>query len=280
MNNIKRIDNLEIITKKGKTLCRKKSNYNVIDKYKYLKSKDFNNIIDTIVVDGYEEREYISEIDISKEDKLQELIYVITMLHIKTTHYINITQEEVKSFYEKTTDEIISLKDYYNNLLESNDYYLFLKPSMSVLIDKISIILISLDNSKFFLDKWYDITKDKLRKRVVLNHNNLKLSNFIVGNNHYLINFDKSLIDYSVYDIASLFKNNYKSIDMNDIFDTYCSKYNLYQEEKYLLYTLLLIIDKISFDEIEIINTRKICDLINYLERISFFLENCMKSQK
>lgn len=277
---IKRIDNLEIIEINNKKICKKKNCSNIISKYKYLNSKDFHNYIDTKIVDGYEIRDYIEEINISKEDKLNELIYTLIMLHTKTTHFKSISLNDIKIFYEKITDEIGELKIYYNKLFDDNVIYLYLKPSISLLINKISIILIALDNSKYFLDKWYEIMKTKQRKRVVMNHNNLKLSNFIVGDKTYLINFDKSLIDYSIYDLVSLFKNNYESIDMKDIFDLYISKYNLFIEERYLLFSLLLKIDKIDFIDNDVINTRKVNNLIYYLDRISEFLEYCMKTKK
>lgn len=280
MNNIKYIDNLQIIDIGNKKICKKKIKTDIISKYNYLKSKDFHNYIYTIIENGYEIRDYIEEVDITKEDKLRELIYVISMLHNKTTHYKNYSLNEIKTFYENTTDEIIEIKKYYNDIVENNDIYLFLKPSINYLIKKISTILIALDNSKYFLDKWYLITKEKLRKRVVMNHNNLKMSNFIVGVNSYLINYDNSIIDYPVYDLVSLFKSNYKDIDMYDLFNEYLCKYSLFSEEKFLLYSLLLKIEKVKFKENEIINTRNITNIINYIDCVSFFLENCMKSKK
>ena len=280
MNNIRKLDNLEIINNNDIKIVRKKCKSNIIAKYRYLESKGFHNFIDTKIIDGYEIRDYIDEVDISKEDKLNELIYLISIMHTKTTHYKNISINEIKLFYEKTTDEINNIKLFYNKIVEDNDIYMFLKPSINYLIKNISIILISLDNCKFFLDKWYDIVKTKLRKRVVMNHNNLKLSNFIVGSSLYLINFDNSIIDYPIYDIVSIFKNNFKIIDMIDLFNTYSSKYSLLKEEVYLLFVELLKIEKIDFKEFEVNNTRKISDLILYLNRVSFFLENCMKTKK
>ena len=280
MNNIKKIDNLEIYPKDNKLYCRKKAKTNIIEKYKYLKSKDFNNYIDTKITNGYEIREYIKEVDITPEDKLHELVYLTSMLHTKTTHYKNLTIDEIKTYYERLTDNILNIKKYYNDIVETNDIYLYLKPSINLLINNISLILISLDNCKYFLDKWYEIVKIKQRKRVVMNHNNLKLSNLIVGDYSYLINFDNSIIDYPIYDLVSIFKNNYEIIDMNDLFAFYCSKYNLLNEENYLLFAMLLKIDKETFSDIEIINTRKISNLIIYLKKISFFLENCMKNKK
>ena len=280
MNNIKKVDNLEIIEKDNEVICRKKINYNINSIYRYLKSKDFKNIIDYKIINGYVVRNYINEIDISKEDKLNELIYIISMLHIKTTHYKMISLNDIKLFYEKITDEIIDTKNYYNKICEENDHFLYLKPSINYLINNISIMLIALDNSKYFLDKWYEIVKNKQRKRVVFNHNNLKLSNFLVGNYPYLINFDKSIIDYPIYDLVSLYKNNFKYLDMTDIYNIYNSKYKLYKEEEFLLFSMLLKIDKIEFSNNDIINTRNISNLVNYLEKVSVFLKDNMESKK
>ena len=280
MNNIKKIDNLEIISINGKELVRKKVNRDNISKYNYLESKDFHNFVNTKLINGIEIRDYIKEVNISKEDKLSELIYIISILHTKTTHYKNYNINDIKAYYEKTTDEIKEIKDYYNKIVEDNDIYMFLKPSIYYLIDNISLIFISLDNCKYFLDKWYEIVKEKQRKRVVMNHNNLKLSNFIVGNNPFLINFDNSIFDYPIYDLVSLFKNNNKNIDMTDLFNLYSQKYSLYKEELYLLFVELLKIDKVLFNSSEIINTREITNIVSYLNKVSFFLKNCMKPQK
>ena len=280
MTNVKVIDNLIIISNNNKVICKKKCNKDITQLFNYLKSKDYNNIIESIYLNGYLIRDYISEIDITKEERIHELLYLITMLHIKTTHYKNYSLNDIKLFYEKTTDEILKIKEYYIDIVDKNDIYLFLKPSINLLIRNISLILISLDNSKYFLDKWYEIVKNKQRKRVVVNHNNLKLTNILVSDHSYLINFDNYIIDYPIYDLVSLFKNNYKYIDMIDSFNDYLSKYNLFNEEKYLFLSLLLKINKLDFNENEIINTRYINNLINYLEKVSFFLEKYMKSEK
>lgn len=275
MNKIKLIGNLKIITKDNHSVCLKKNcDCKLIEKYKYLKAKDFQNIVDTKIENGYEVRDYIEEIDISKEDKLNELMYIIAMLHIKTTHYKNISIEKIKDFYEKTTSEIISTKTYYEKIFDDNISYLYLKPSIFLLIKNISLILVSLDYSKLYLDNWYRLIKDKRRKRVVLNHNNLKLSNFIAGDRKYLINWDNSLIDYPIYDIISLFKNNFYDLDMKDMYDLYNSKYKLLEEEKYLLYSKLLMVKKLELSTNEFLNTKLVKDKINYLIKINEFLKD------
>ena len=280
MKKIKKIDNLKIIEEDNKKICIKRVNNSLLNRYNYLRSKGFYNIFDYKINNGYEIRSFVDEIDISKEDKIYNLIYLIAMLHTKTTHYKNISLDEIKTFYEKETDEIIDIKNYYNTICENNDYKMLLLPSINLLIDNISLLFISLDKSKYFLDKWYEVVKDKKRKRVVLNHNNLKISNYIVSDNSYLINWDKSIIDTPVIDLYSLFKNNIDNIDLIDCFNTYKTKYVLYEEEVLFLYFKLLKIDKVLFDKDEFDNTTEVYDIINYLEIINEFLEYNLKSEK
>ncbi len=273
-NKIEKIDNLTIINGRS---CIKKGNKDTIDILNYLKSKDFNNYIDTKYEKGNLIRQYIEEIKISDEDKISELMYIISLLHNKTTFYKNMSLDEIKEYYETETDKIIENKMFYEKLCEKNDSNLFMPPSMNLLVDKISLFLISFDTSKYYLDKWYSIIKDKKRKRVVMNHNNLKISNFIVGEYPYLINWDNSIIDSPVIDIVSLFKNNYKIIDMEDLSNLYNSKYQLLEEEKYLLYSKLFKVEKLELSNNEILNTRNVYNKVLYLERITEFLKNNMK---
>ena len=148
---------------------------------------------------------------------------------------------------------------------------------MFLLIRNISLILISLDKSKYYLDKWYELIKNKNSIRKVINHNYLKVSNLLTGDNSYLINWYKSIKDSPIYDIESLFKENFKIIDMVDIFDIYRSKYQLLEEEIYLLATRLLLIDKLNPIKSDYINTIEVRKKIDYLSKANSFLKHYMK---
>ena len=278
MNSIKKIGNLKVVLRDNKKICIKKVN-NYIDREKYLTSKGFLNILHSEIINGYVVRDYIDEVLISKEDKLHELIYLICLLHTKTTHYKNLTIDKIKDFYEDETNKIIELKKYYESIFD-RCIYKFLPPSIYLLIKHMSLILKSLDESKIYLDKWYEIVKDKKRKRVVLNHNNLKVNNLIVGEKIYLINWDKSIIDYPIYDVLSLFKSNYKEIDMLDLFNIYKSKYGLLSEEYYLLISKLLRIDCLIFSDNEVENCKSSYNIIYYLKAVNSFLNDNMEKKK
>ena len=279
MNKITIIDNLKIIENNNEKICIKKNkDKKILEKYNYLKSKDFFEYPKTIIINNNEKRKYIDEIITSKEDKLNELIKVLLMLHTKTTYYKSLTLDEIKEFYEKETNDLIEIKKYYENIVDENIFYSYQKPSMLNLIINTSLILISLDKSKYYLDLWYKIIKNKKSKRVVMNHYNLKLSNFIKGEETFLINWDNSKYDYQIYDLESLFKNNYKYLDMPSIYELYNSKYTLYEEEKYLFFYLILKIDKLNFIKNDLINTKNVSNIVFYLKKINEFLEKYVKN--
>lgn len=279
INKVERIDNLLVVeTESNKYCIKEKSGKGVQNLFKYLSSKDFNNYLNIEINNNYQISRYINQNIIEDSEKLTILVYLISMLHTKTTYYENINLDEIKKIYEELTDHIFEVKKHYEDLVDKNDILLYPPPSMFWLMNNISIILKSLDMSKFYLDKWYEIIKDKQRIRKVTIHNNLKLSNLLTGDNYYLINWDKSIKASPIYDIESLFKNNYEIIDMVDIYNLYISKYQLFDEEVYLLMSRLLLINELELGDNEFQNTIAVNQKIYYLEKINEFLKNSMKN--
>ncbi|MBR4672729.1 MAG: hypothetical protein IKO78_06010 [Bacilli bacterium] len=278
IRKIEKIDNLTIIATENNTYCVKKNkNKNIIELFNYLKAKDFNNYLNIKLIDDYEISNYIKQVNGNDNEKLTELAYILAMLHAKTTYYSIFSIDEIKGKYEKLTDQIIDTKAYYEKLFDDNVILNYPHPSMFLLIRNISLILISLDKSKNYLDKWYELIKNKNSIRKVINHNYLKVSNLLTGDNSYLINWYKSIKDSPIYDIESLFKENFKIIDMVDIFDIYRSKYQLLEEEIYLLATRLLLIDKLNPIKSDYINTIEVRKKIDYLSKVNSFLKHYMK---
>ena len=278
IRKIEKIDNLTIIATENNIYCVKKNkNKNIIELFNYLKAKDFNNYLNIKLIDDYEISNYIKQVNGNDNEKLTELAYILAMLHAKTTYYSIFSIDEIKGKYEKLTDQIIDTKAYYEKLFDDNVILNYPHPSMFLLIRNISLILISLDKSKYYLDKWYELIKNKNSIRKVINHNYLKVSNLLTGDNSYLINWYKSIKDSPIYDIESLFKENFKIVDMVDIFDIYRSKYQLLEEEIYLLATRLLLIDKLNLIKNDYINTVEVRKKIDYLSKVNSFLKHYMK---
>lgn len=146
---------------------------------------------------------YINEIPMQDEDKATEMMYILSMLHNKTTFYKSISLDEVKCFYEDHVDKLLQIRNYYDNLCYMYDENKFLSPSEYLLIRNIAQIFNTIDLSKHFIELWYTIAKEKTSKRMSLNHNNLDLSHILVGDNSYLISWNRANFDSPVNDLAS-----------------------------------------------------------------------------
>ena len=246
------------------------------ERYKrdYLKAKQFNNILDIECDDSdrFEITRYVEEVPFLIEDKAMEAVYLLSMLHNKTTFYKSISLDDVKCFYERHCDEIINLRDYFNNLCYIFDENLFLSPSNYLFIRNVTVIFNALDSSKYYIDKWYDIMKDKNSKRVVMNHNNLELSHIIIGDHPYIINWNNASVDSPVMDLYNFFRKNFFNINIESLFLVYNSKYQLTTDELFLLFSLLLLPLKVDFSGWEIENTKNVYDTYRYLDSVISFV--------
>lgn len=277
--------NVKIIeTNNGKYVIKKR-NCNNDYLFQYLKTKNFNNFVNIYRYDDdYEMYPYINNIDLTDEEKALDIIYIITLLHNKTTSYKITDQDLLQRIYEDINSKLIYISNYYDNLRMIIEEELYPSPSNYLLLRNITIIYKSIDNSKYFIDKWYKISKEKKNYRVTTCHNNLELDHLIKDEGIYLISWNKSCKASPIYDILSLYKNVYEKVDFFSLFEIYNTKYPLFDEEIYLLFALLLVPDKIDLSSKEIINTKNVYDLTNYLmitdEFVSKYHTNKPNSQE
>lgn len=274
---------LKIITTSTNVYCLKVKENQITDVYEYLRNHNFNNYIQLISdsSDPYEIYPYISEKNIDKESKALELIYTLSLLHTKTTTYKEINLEQIKEKYEKISNEINKLLLYYYDLqdyIETNEY---MSPAEYYLIRNMNKLYISLNNAKHDIDKWYKLKEKETQERQVLLHNKISLEHFIKSENNYLINWNKSCKGNVVYDFLNFFKNDYKLLEMENLFELYQTKYPYTEDEKYLFKALLQIPWKITFKETNYVNTLKVKELLDYLEKANhLILKNDEKNQK
>lgn len=265
--NIKIID-----TDKGRFIV-KKNKRNNNDLFRYLETKNFNNFINLYdYSDDYEIYPYIDYVNMTNEEKGLDIIYLISLLHNKTTFYKNTDIDNLQRIYEDILNKLNYLEHYYSNLkmvIEEDNY---MSPSGYFLLRNSSIIFRSIDESKYFLDNWYNLAKNKKTFRVVTIHNHLELDHLLKGDNTYLISWDKSCKASPIYDVLSLYKNTYDKVDFSCLFETYNSKYPLSNEELYLLFALLLVPSKIDLSKREIENTKNVYKLSNYLISVINFV--------
>ena len=228
----------------------KKNNYNK-KIFNYLKSRNFNyypKIINDLD-EEYEISEYIEEIDYPNEQKMLDLINLISLLHSKTTHFKEIDYEDYKQIYEDIKNNIEYLEDYYNEMITIIESHVYMSPSEYLLARNISRIFISLNFCKSEIENWYNLIKDKTKQRVVVLHNNLDLSHFIKNDNSYLISWDKSKIGIPIFDLYILYKRHALDYDFSEILKNYEKNYPLKKEERILLFILIALPIKLEFNK-------------------------------
>ena len=263
-----------IDTNKGKFVFKRKTNLDKEDIYNYLSAKKFNNYIKPYneIDDNYEIYPYIDDLIKEDDDKALDIIYLISILHNKTTFYKNFSLEEKNKIYEEHINNLDYLASYYDNIRLIIEEEKYPSPSNYLLIRNISLIYISIDASRYFIKKWYTTVKEKTTKRVCRIHGNLSLDHLIESDNIYLISWDKSKIDIPILDLYEFYKNNYLNLDFDNLFSIYLTKYPLFEEEKYLLFSLMLMPRKLQLNNSEIINTRYVYNLIEYLVKTNDFI--------
>jgi len=194
----KKIGNVVLATtNKGKYIIKKNSNKEYI--YNYLDSRSFNYYPEIIENSNYIISKYIEDIDIPKEQKILDLIDLTTLMHSKTTHYKEVSEDEYKKIYEDLANNYEYLYEYYNDMINLIDNKVFMSPFEFTLATNISYIFKNIEIGKEYIENFKNqiIGLNKMRVSVV--HNNLDLSHYITNN--YLISWDKSKIDMPIFDL-------------------------------------------------------------------------------
>lgn len=253
----------------GQFVLKKNKGNNI---YKYLISRNFEYFPKIIDMDNDNIMyEYLDNIDYDNNQKAFDIMHIIALLHSKTTYYKEIDYDEYKNLYEDLKSKINYINNYYTDIINQIESRIYMSPSEYLIARNISKIFSCIYYCFNELDSWYEIVKNKKRKRVVTLHNNLKLDNLIKNKNMYLISWDKSKIDLPLYDIANFYNAYALDFDFVSLFEEYERIFPLLKEEKILLSILISIPDKISFthNEYEMVkNVRKMLDKIYKTESL------------
>ncbi len=261
-------DKVRIIESKDKKYVLKEKKRDKKDLFEYLTSRNFSffpRIYNDDQNDSFEIYDYIEEINMPKEQKAEDIVNLMTLLHNKTTHYKTIDIEDYKIIYEELKEKIINLTDYYEELNNLLDEEMYMSPSNYLLARNISKIYSALNYCSNELDNWYQKIKNKTKERVVTVHNNLKLEHLIRNDDNYLISWDNYKIDNPIYDLYSFYKNNYDQIEFYELLKLYEAKYPLMDEERKLLFVMLSLPDKFIKQDSEYDNVKLTNSIINYL---------------
>jgi len=244
--------NVKIIDDGERKYVIKKKRNNLSEIYKYLSSRAFDYYPKKLLEsDNYDIYEYVEEVNEPFEQKILDMIHLVSVLHNKTTFYKNIDSDEYKYLYESILNKIEYLNNYYNDLVSVFEKDEYMAPSAYLLLRNISKVFESLNFCNYYIEKWYEIVNEKKRVRVVHLHNNLSIDHYIKSRTSYLISWDKSKRDMPIYDLLHLFDLYYYEVDFCDLLHSYEMNYPLLEEERILLFVMISLPEKIILGDSE-----------------------------
>lgn len=235
--------------------------------YEYLKSRNFNYLPKIITNNNeeYEVTEYIESYNIPNEQRMIDLIDLISLLHNKTTHYQEVTEDDYKEIYEDLKNNVEYLYSYYNDLITLIENKVYMSPCEYLIARNISIIFKTLNFLHEEIEHWYQLVKEKQKKRLVVLHNNLELNHFISNEKDYLISWDKAKIGIPIFDLYKLYLKHGLDFDFIELFKRYEKNYPLHEDERRLFFILIMLPEKIEFTNNEYENTKRVGKKIDFI---------------
>lgn len=233
-----------IETNDNKYVIKKKNDNYILN---YLKTRNFDYMPKILNEDEtYQLTEYIDEINVPDDQKIFDLVDIVSLLHYKTTHFKEVDANYYKGLYEDITGNIEYLRNYYNDLIAIIDNKEFMAPYEYVIARNIGKIYEALDFSQREIEVWYEEVKNEKKRRVVVLHNNLDLSHFIRNEESYLISWNRAKIDNPIFDLYKLYKKCGNDFDFNSLLSKYENKYPLLDHEKRFLFILMSMPEEID----------------------------------
>ena len=258
-------------TEMGRFVIKERSNNKEI--FSYLKSRSFDYIPSVINEDDdYEISQFIEDTEYPSEQKIMDLVNLVSLLHNKTTHFKEVDFDDYKKIYEDVSNNIEYLTSYYNDIITYIETKVFMSPSQYLLARNISKIYAALNFCKGEIESWYKLVQNKTKQRYVVIHNNLDLSHFIKSDKSYLTSWRKAKIGLPVFDLYILYRRHALDFDFSEILRYYEQNYPLLEEERKLFFILITLPPKIEFDKSEYENTSFINDQIDILYKTEIFI--------
>lgn len=251
----------------GNYVIKNKKDKNIKELYKYLNSRSFK-YYPKLIEDNRDEVnvfEYVEDNSIDNEQKLMDLINLISLLHSKTSYYKEITNDKIKEIYEELLGRVEYMEDYFNKIIFEIEDNVFPSPSGNLILINSNKIFSSLIFLKKEIEEWYKISMDSNKMRVSIVHNNLELDHYIKNENEYLISWDNYIIDSPILDIVKLYKNVYLTMEFSNPLKLYMEKFPLNEDEKKLLFIMLVMPDEINLTDNEIKNIAIVRKYLDYI---------------
>lgn len=282
MKQVKYLNKAKIITKDNKKYILKSRKIDLENLYANLLNRGFNNyLIPERITESTEIYKYVDQLNISNSKKSQDIVYLASILHNKTTEFTELSLDEVKKIYEDTITKLDDTYNYYISLQDKIEEHIYMSPAELLLMNNISNIYLMLNFSRKNIEDYYKESENKNIQRKVLIHGNLSLDHIIETDDRYLISWNKARIDSPIYDLLYFYQNDYDQIEISSLYETYQSKYQFTKEEKYLFFSLINIPNIVKLNKNNLIDTINIRKLVNYLDKtIKFTLKENEKNQK
>lgn len=269
----------EIINSKSKVVeddtgkyILKQTDKDIENLFEYLNQRGFDYIPEIIETsnDGVKYK-YIES---NKNDKSKriELAKVLSLLHYKTTEHKDVSKYKYREIYDKLYEKIEYISKYYNDLIEKTEMEIYPSPSHYLLERNFSLILGSINFIKSELKKWFKLVENKVKERVCIVNSNPRISHLIIGEREILTNWDRYMVDTPIIDLYKLYKNDKNYEEFDEIYKIYNENFELSEEEKKLFFIMISIPPKIEEVSLEIINTKSIKEIINYLSKTNKFI--------
>lgn len=259
-------NNIRIINTKNSTYVIKRREKDLVPLYKYLRSRSFEYFPPLIEqTKNYDVYKYIEDTPLPKEERADDIIKLLTLLHSKTTFYKEIDDDTYKELYENTTSKIEYLINYYQDIAELIENEEYMSPAKYLFIRNISKLNQALNYSKNKLEHWYQQISEKKRIRITQIHNHITLEHYLLEDRPYLISWNDSKKDIPIYDLVKFYQKYYHEFDFCSLIHHYEAHYPMLKEEKDLFFCLISIPKKIEFNDTEINLCQKIKNFYEYL---------------
>ena len=251
----------------GKYVIKEKNNKDIGELYKYLSSRNFKNYPKLIENNRDEVNvyEFLEDNSIDKEQKLIDLVVLLSTLHSRTCFYKEISNDKIKEIYEDLLGRVEYIEEYFNGIIYKIEEDVFVSPSGSVIINNSSKVFDLLTFLKKEIEDFYKISIDKNKMRVSIIHNNLELDHYIKNKEEYLISWDNYTIDSPIIDIVKLYKKTYIDLSFVESLKIYMEKFKLNEEEKKLLVIMLVMPDEIVLTNDELGNVKNVRYYFDYI---------------
>lgn len=241
--------------------------------FKYLKSRNFGYLPKFISRDDkYDVYQYVEDVNTPREQKALDMMYLLSMLHNKTTFYKDVDDDEYKAIYESKLKDIDYIYNYYMDVISMIEKSIYMSPADYLIARNISKIYDTIMFSRRELDNWYELVKGKHKKRVVTLHNNLDLDHLIHNEDLYLLSWDKSRQDMPLFDFLDFYNRYALEFDFEELLRVYESKYSLLEEERLLMFIMMSIPRRLEYNEREIDKCREARKLLDYIYKTEMLI--------